>query len=71
MKDNSLIGDTLTDDATLLALVENAGLMKSWHCWPDEVREAAALAATYSRLLAEDPGAEVAPWIFPEVKELL
>ncbi len=71
MKNHSPVTGCLTDDETLLVWVKNAGLMKCWQSWPEDVRDAAALAATYTQLLAEDPGADVAPWVFPETKENL
>lgn len=71
MKEQPPVAGTLADDATLVALAGHAGLMKCWQNWPDEVRDAAVLAATYTQLLAEDPGAEIAPWSFPVTKEEL
>lgn len=58
-----------TDDAGLQASVAAAGLALSWERWPDEVKDAQALAATYVSMLTMELDAQTAPWVFPPMRE--
>ncbi|MDE8559323.1 hypothetical protein [Pantoea vagans] len=57
------------DDAGLLASVAAAGLGLSWERWPDEVKDAQALAATYVSMLPIELDVQTAPWVFPPMRE--
>lgn len=66
MQENQESPNPTDDDTQVNARVAAAGLESCWQRWPDEVRDAMALAATYVAMLPPTLDAHIAPWVFPD-----
>lgn len=57
--------DMVANERLLQARIDIAGLQKTWAEFPDELREACALADVYVAMLPADVAPGVVPWTFP------